>query len=205
MHADRTNRVVLTVVSVLGVLAGAGALLAGYGVFGDRFRHKHLSDNTFVRYFHDHSDWLWPAIAGAAFIVMLLCLVWLLRLLFSTDRAGEIAIESGTPTGEVEHGRGRRHHGTGRTSVVASAVAQVVGAEIQTYHGVSGARARVLGDAQHPRLVIDITASRRADVAALVARVQNEAVTHAQDALAPARLQVKLDISVRDKGQTRAL
>jgi hypothetical protein len=202
MHADRTNRVMVTLVGLVAVLAGAGALLAGYGVFGDRFEHRHLSDNQFVRYFHDHGDWLWPAIAGAAFIVMLLSLLWLLRLLFRTDRTGAIAIDTGGPGPAQSGGAARR--GTGRTTVSAPALAQVVADEIASYHGISGARARVLGDPQHPQLVIDITASRRADIAGLINRVQSEAVTHAQEALAPAELQVKLDIAVRDTGQTRA-
>ena len=204
MHADRANRVVLTLVGIIGVLLGAGGLLAAFGVFGRRFQNQHLFDNQFARYFRDHGDWLWPSIAGAAFVIMLLSLLWLLRLLFQSDRTGEIAIEA--PTADADRRiPGRRHPGTGRTTVASSAVAQVVAAEIEAYHGVSAARARVLGDPHHPRLVIDVTASRRADVAALIQRVQSEVVVHAQQALAPAELEVKVDIAVRDKGQTRAL
>ena len=201
MHADRTNRVMLTIVGLLAVLIGAGGLLAAYGVFGSRFQHQRLLDNQFARYFSAHGNWLWPAIAGVAFVVMLLSLLWLLRLLFDTDRTGDIMIESSRT---VADGQGRSR-GRGRTILSSSALTEVVAAEIGAYHGVSGARARVIGDAAHPMLVIDVTVTRKADIPAVIGRIQREAVEHAQAALAPSDLQVKLDISVNDKGAARAL
>ncbi len=215
MHADRTNRVVLTVVGSIATLAGAGGLLAAYGVLGDRFRHRRLFDNQFADYFRAHSDWLWWAIAGVALVVVLLALLWLLRLLFATDRIGRVTVDPGSVRAvDVEpvasgmadasqHPRPR--HGTGRTTLAAGALAEAVAGEIEAYHGVSSAKARVLGSPQRPVLVIDVTVSRRADVATLVSRVQDEVVTHAQEAVAPADLQITLDIAVNDKGAPRAL
>ena len=113
------------------------------------------------------------------------------------------------PPADLGHERRRvrpqQRHGSGRTTLAAGALAEAVAGEIEAYHGVSTARARVLGSPQHPVLVIDVAVSRRADVAALVSRVQDEVVLHAQEAVAPADLQIKLDISVNDKGAPRAL
>ena len=214
MNADRANRMVLTFIAVVAVLLGTGGLLAAGGVFGQTFAHRRLFDNQFGRYFSDHGDWLWPAIGGAAFVIMLLALIWLLRLLFNSDRAAEIVIPATHPTRQ----RHRDHHhasepdragqpseyAAGRTTLSPSALTQAVAAEIETYHGVTSARARVIGDPSDPTLVVDVKANRRADVPDLVQRIEREAITHAREALEQPGLGVKLDIAVTDRGASRA-
>ena len=197
MHADRTNRVVISIVGLIALALGVGGLLAAGGVFGHTFQHKRLTDNGLSRYIGDHGVWLWPAIAAVTLILVLLALVWLLRLLFSTDRAGGITVS--TP---------RRHSddestAAGRTTLTASAVPQAVTTEIDTYHGVSNAKARILGDPTSPTLAIEVTASRRANLPALIQRIEREAITHARAALERPELPVKLDISVNDKTVAR--
>ena len=98
MHADRTNRVMLALIGLLAVAIGIGGLLISGGVFRQRFAHRLATDNQFVRYFAREGGWLWPSIAGAAFVILLLSLFWLLRLLFSTDRAGDIALQAAHPS-----------------------------------------------------------------------------------------------------------
>ncbi len=210
MHADRTNRVVLALVGLIAVAIGAGGLLAAGGVFGQRFAHRLVTDNQFVRYFAAHGDWLWPTIAGVAFVIMLLSLVWLLRLLFSTDRAGDITLPTAHPSKREGHlhrhhhaSGAERNYATGQTNVSASALAQAVAQEIETYHGVVAARARVLGEAADPTLAIEVKAGRRADLPALVQRIEHEAIIHAREALDRGSLPVKLDIAVTEKGVAR--
>jgi hypothetical protein len=215
MHADRTNRVVLAIIGLIAVLLGVGGLLAAYGVFGSRFQHQRLLDNQFARYFSDHGDWLWPTLAAVAFIVMLLALLWLLRLLFSTDRTSDIVIETARsrpaelsvlPSGSHHNGPASgRNSGRGRTTLVSSALTQAVATEVSGYHGVSDAKARVIGEPTRPTLVLDVLVSRRADIPAVISRVRDEAVAHAALAVAPTDLAVQLDIQVRDKGAPRAL
>ena len=213
MHADRTNRVMLAMIGLLALAIGAGGLLISGGVFGERFSRRLVTDNQFVRYFHTHSEWLWPTIAGVAFLILLLSLFWLQRLLFSTDRAGDVALPSAHPSKREsraqrlrEHAAGapERDHATGRTSVSASALSQAVAQEIATYHGVLATRARVLGEPADPSLVIEVKASRRADLPALLRRIEHEAIHHAREALESPLLPVKLDIAVTDKGVARA-
>jgi hypothetical protein len=197
MHADRANRALLAFVGLLLVGLGLGGLLAAGGVFGDTFQHRRLLDNPFSRYFSDNGSWLWPTIGAAAFVIMLLALIWLLQILFGSDRAGDITVPTGghddseTPVG-------------GRTRLRAAALTQALSQEIETYHGVSSARARVLGDRLEPTLAIDVTTSRRADVAYLVQRIEREALTHARQALEKPHLPVRLDITVTDKAATRS-
>jgi hypothetical protein len=219
MHADRTNRVLLALIGLVALAIGAGGLLISGGVFGKRFSRRLITDNQFVRYFARHGDWLWPTIAGVAFLILLLTLFWLLRLLFSTDRAGDIALPSAHPSKREsraqrlrDHAAGasgaagapERDHATGRTSVSASALSQAVAQEIDTYHGVLATRARVLGEPADPSLVIEVKASRRADLPTLVLRIEQEAILHAREALESPGLPVKLDIAVTDKGVVRA-
>lgn len=197
IHADRANRVLLAFIGLLLVALGLGGLLAAGGVFGDVFQHRRLLDNPFSRYFGENGSWLWPTIAAAAFVIMLLALIWLLQILFGTDRAGDITV----PT--LNHDGSEPQVG-GRTRLRAAALTQALSQEIATYHGVSSARARVLGDRLEPSLAIDVTTSRRADVAYLVQRIEREALTHARQALEKPHLPVKLDITVSDKGATRS-
>ncbi len=189
MHADRTNRLLLGLIGLVAVALGVSGLLAAGGVFGSVFQHRRLLDNQFSRYFGDHGGWLWLAIAGACLIILVIAVIWLLRLLFSTDRSSAIDVQ--TPTSG------------GRTRVQSSALTQAVAEEISTYHGVNGAKARVIGDAQRPTLVIAVSLSLRADLPGTIRRIEGEAITHARDALEQPELAVKLDITVSDKKVAR--
>src|SRR3978361_1033155 len=92
MHAHRVNRVLLTFIGLLALGLGAAGLLAAGGVFGHTFQNRRLLAHPFSPSFSKRGEWLWPTIAAVAFVIMLLCLIWLLRLLFSTDRAGDITV-----------------------------------------------------------------------------------------------------------------
>lgn len=197
MHADRANRVLLSFIGLIALGLGVAGLLAAGGVFGSTFQHRQLTDNPFSRYVGDNGSWLWPTIGAVAFVIMVLTLIWLLRLLFSTDRAGDITVPTAPPDPEMGSAGGR-------TTMRPSALTQAVANEIETYHGVSAARARVLGDPLEPTLAIDVTANRRAELAGLIRRIEREALTHARQALDKPHLPVKLDITVTDKGAVRS-
>ncbi len=193
MHADRTNRVVLTVVGAIALLLGVGGLLAAAGVFGSSFQHRRLLDNRVSRYFSDHGEWLWPAIAAAVFVLLLLTLLWLLRLLFSNDRTGDIAITSANEPATV-----------GRTRLRTSALTQAVTHELSTYRGVTDARARVIGEAQAATLILEVSASRRTKLPEVLHRIESEAVQHVRDALEEPDFPVQVNLTVNDKTVARA-
>jgi hypothetical protein len=197
MHADRANRIVLSLVGLIAFAIGLGGLLAAGGVFGHTFQHQYLVDNDFSRYVGKHGNWLWPAIAAVALVIVLLALAWLLRLLFTTDRSNAITVI--TPPRD----KASTEAAAGRTTMKSAALTQAVTAEIDSYHGVTSSKARVTGDAAEPTLVLEVTASRRAELPALIERIEQQAITRARRALEKPELPVKLDITITDKAVAR--
>jgi hypothetical protein len=194
MHADRANRILLTVIGFIALALGIGGLLLAAGVFGHRVQGKFLVDNGFSRYIGHHGTWVWPAIGGIAFFVALLALWWLGALLLTTDRASDIRL---TPPRTKDEPR------RGRTTLAPSALVSAVTDEISEYHGITGARGRILGEASRPTLALDVSASRRADLPALIERIQRDAVAHARGALDKDDMRAIVNVSVNDKAVSR--
>jgi hypothetical protein len=185
MHADRTNRTMLTLLAVILIAAGVLGALTGFKLFGASAQRHTLTGNSVGRYFGAHGDWLWAVIAVAALIVILLALRWLATLLFSTDHAGDLAVPG--------------DKSAGRTTLGASALTGAVSDEVATYPGVHSARARLIGDATNPTLVIGATLERSADLTRLRQRIESGAVAHARQALDAPDLHVQLDLSVTER------
>jgi hypothetical protein len=190
MHADRTNRTMLILFALVLTAAGVAGALAGFGVFGRATQHDVLVFDQVENYFGQHGDWLWPVIALAAAIIALLALRWLLALLFSTDRTGDLPL-----TGDRT---------AGRTTLSAAALTGAVSSEIDSYPGVHSARARLIGDPLAPTLVITATLEESADLAALRRRIEANAVRHARQALDNPELPVRLDLTMTSRQAQRA-
>ena len=182
MHADRTNRVALTLFGLLAFLAGIASLVASAGGFGTPFTQRALFANRVSAYISMHGDWLWPAAAAVCLLVALAALRWIAALLLSTDRAADITIP------------GNSQQGT--TIMRPAAVTGAVTREIETYHGVDTAKSRVLGDPRDPELVVTVTAAQSADLRTLRDRIESEALSHARHALGKPRLPIQLDLDV---------
>ena len=182
MHADRTNRFALTLFGLLVLLAGAAGMTASVGGFGARFSSRALFANRVGTYIGQHGTWLWAAAAFACLLIALAALRWILALLVSTDRAGDITIP------------GSKELGT--TRLQPAALTGALTREIETYHGVQGVKGRIIGDASDPEIVVTVTAGQTADLAALHRRVESEALAHARQALGNADLPIQLDIEV---------
>ena len=102
-------------------------------------------------------------------LIALAALRWIVALLISTDRAGDIPI----PVRSQE----------GTTILQPAALTGALTREIGTYHGVDTARGRIIGDASAPEIVIAVTASQSADLHALHRRIETEALAHTRQAL----------------------
>jgi hypothetical protein len=194
VHADRANRVLLTGIGLIALIIGAAGLVAGFGGFGDHFRHEQVTANGFSRYFADHGNWLWPVIAGVAVVIGLLALVWVLRILFSTDRTGDVRINR---TAE------NREQTKGRTSLQTSALTSTVCSQIESYHGVIGTNARVIGDPGRPNLVVMASISRQSDLPELVRRIDSETFADVRHALGDDQLPIELNLNVLDRPAAR--
>lgn len=180
MHADRTNRLMLALFGLLALAAGAGGMAASTGVFGAAFSRQALFDNRVSSYIGHHGGWLWPAVAGACLLLALACLRWILALLASTDRAGDITIP-----GDADQGT---------TIVQPAAITDALTREISAYHGVDTANGRVIGDGRNPQIVLIVTHTPSADLHALHRRIEAEAIAHARRALGKTSLPIQLDL-----------
>jgi hypothetical protein len=189
MHTDRTNRLALTVFGLVVFLAGVFGLIVSTGGFGKAYAHRALFANRVSTYIGAHGDWLWPAAAAGCLLIALIALRWIAALLLSTDRASEITITRGSRKGT--------------TIMHPAALSGALTREIETYHGVDTARARVLGDPGDPALVVTVTATRSADLAALRHRLESDALSHARHALGNPGLPIQLDLNVSNRTPER--
>lgn len=189
MHAERTNRTVMLLFAVLLIAVGLDAGAASIGGYGTGTAHSHLMDNPTGHFIGAHGVWLWPVAAVAALIVALIALRWLLALLFSTDRSGDLLIRSGS--------------GAGRTTLASGALTDAVAEEIEGYRGVNSARARLIGDREDPELVVTAGLEETADFTALRQRIETEALTHARQALGDMALPTQLELTISTKRGAR--
>jgi hypothetical protein len=181
MHADRTNRVMLTLSGLLLIAAGGAAMAASTGVFGAPFSRRALLANRASAYFGHHGGWLWPAIAVACLPIALACLRWMLALLTSSDRAGDIIVGASTDEGT--------------TILRPAALIDALTREVSAYHGVDSARGRVIGDGRDPELVLTVITAPAADLRALHHRIEAEAFAHARQATGDPSLPIQLDLA----------
>jgi hypothetical protein len=189
MHADRTNRVILAVFGLVLLAVGVAGLIANLGGFGKAFADKTLFTNRVSRYFGEQGSWLWPVIAVGCALVAFLMLRWIYVLLVSTDRPDDIVF--------------RGDANAGRTVLRPAALAAAVRDEISTYHGVSSAKARVLGDPGDPRLVVTVAALTTADIPALRQRIETQGLAHARQAVERADLPIRVFLDVTQAEASR--
>lgn len=189
MHADRTNRTALILFALVLIAIGVIGALTGFGAFGATAQQAYLFANPVGDYVGRQGAWLWLVIAAITVVVVLLALRWLMVLLFSTDRAGDLRITAGDSAE--------------RTTLLPAALTDAVAEEIENYPGVHSARARLIGDSSAPDLVIETTVEHTADPGALRRRIEHNAVAHARQALQDPELPVKLDLSIDDRRTSR--
>jgi len=182
MHADRTNRFGLALFGLVVLVIGAAAMCASVGVFGHTFAHHTLFANQVSRYVGHHGGWVWPAAAGVSLVIAVVALRWILALLVSTDRAGDIPVPVATSDGT--------------TILQPAAITGALAREISTYHGVDRAHGRIIGDGGAPEIVLEVTAKPASDLHALYQRIEAEALAHARQALDKDGLPIKLDLDV---------
>jgi hypothetical protein len=189
MHADRTNRTMLILLAVILLAAGSFGATASFGGFGHSIQGDKLKNNRVWTFVGAHGDWLWPVVALVALLMAFAALRWLRVLLFSTDRVGDLPIAS--------------VKGTGRTSLIPAALTDAVTEEIRSYRGIHGARARLIGDADDPQLVVVATVEDSADLVAIRQQIETGALARARQALDKPDLPIRLDLAVTTKRSTR--
>ncbi|MEO6956732.1 MAG: alkaline shock response membrane anchor protein AmaP [Antricoccus sp.] len=189
MHADRTNRTVLTLLGLILLATGVAGALFSYGVFGSQAAKNKLLNNQVTQYIGQNGNWFWIAAAALGLILALLGIRWLVALSFSTDRVNEL-----TMIGNKE---------LGQTILSSSALIRAVVQEVEGYVGVDSANARMIGDRDTPELVIEATLEDSADLAYIRGRIESEAIVHARQVLDAPAMPVIVDLSVIEKRESR--
>lgn len=189
MHADRTNRTVLTLVALVLLAVGVLGLLTGQRVFGTRTSHGALIANRVGAFIGRNSVWLWPVAAVVAVVIAVLMLRWVVAVLFSTDRAGDLPLP-------VEQG-------PGHSTVEPAAVSAAVSDELSGYRGVTAARTRFVGDEAFPAMAIRATVEEATDLGGILGRIESGVIAHVRTALNRPDLPVRLDLTVTAKQSGR--
>ena len=167
-RTDRVNRTALTFIGFLFVGIGAYGLARGWGAFGERAASDPLLPGSWRQFVSRNENWVWPTAAVGSLLVGLLGLRWLqAQLAAPTPRAIDLT-----------------HRGDGGTTVVRPAgAARALEGEIETYRAVSTASARLTGDGDAPELDLRVEVSDDCDLSRLRTRIENEALTHLEQAL----------------------
>jgi hypothetical protein len=176
----RANRLLIALVGLVLALLGLATLAAGLGVLGSAAEKKPVLDGTAQDWLTGHS-WIWWAVAGAGLLIALISLRWLLGQA-SSNRVSTLRV------GEDTDG--------GRTRLYAAALTDAVENEIESYRGVTRARAHLSGSPSAPRLSLTVALDGRVDVAEVQQRISSQAVDHARQALSAESLPTRLEFGV---------
>ncbi len=172
---DSVNRVVLAVVGVLLVTAGAVGLLAAAGAIPwDPPSDLYAS----VASAFQARPWLWWVVAAVAALLVVLGLTFALRQL---SRPAGPALD----TIVVQRG------GRGRTAVRAVAIADALEQDLQRLPAVTGSRVRVAPPSSRPTLRVSLDLGSDADLHA-VRRSAEEPLRRAQHVLGAESLPAEL-------------
>ncbi|MEO6956545.1 MAG: alkaline shock response membrane anchor protein AmaP [Antricoccus sp.] len=189
MHADRTNRTVLTLLAIILLAAGIAGALLSYGVFGSAAAKKKVFNNPISDYIGQNGNWFWIAAAVLGLILAFLGLRWLIALSFSTDRVNELTV-----VGNKEQSR---------TTLTSSAITRALTEEVEAYEGIHSATARMIGDQDAPELVLEAVLEDTANLASVRDRIENEDLAHVRQALNAPSMPIIVDLSVTDQHQSR--
>lgn len=174
----RANRSLLAFIGLLLLAAGAAGIAAGTGLFGDKIRTDKVIPQYTREWVAAH-DWFWLAVAAGSVLIALLALRWIFAQA-STTRVSHLDLEAD-----------RR---SGRTVLAGGAVTGAVAEEIESYRGVDGASAHLLGTRGAPTLLVHATLDGRVDPAEVRRRIQTDALAHARQALDRPDLPIRLEL-----------
>ncbi|MEV5572558.1 alkaline shock response membrane anchor protein AmaP [Spirillospora sp. NPDC052269] len=184
-HAARLNRVLLVLTGLLLIAAGGTGLAFGLGAFGHLRAHQPVLSRV-TRHFAAVHAWYWPEIGAGAVVAAFIGIAWLLAQ-GRSDRIAGVVLDDGD--------------GTGRTIVPAGTLATALQDDIQGLPGVRSARVRLTGKPSAPRLRLNVTYERRADLLELRRGLQDPALARLRGTLEVERLPtvVRLNLVTGDE------
>jgi hypothetical protein len=169
------NRTLLALIGLILLAAGVLGLARAAGAFG-RQRASERVLTTAVRSFPDRHAWFWWAVAGAAVIIALLAIKWLMTQL-GTDRANRIDRTTNARDGY--------------TVVHAGALAEAVEDDARSIPGVTSAAAYV-SHPLHVNLRVDLADD--ADIDTVRSTLESSTVRHVREALNQDDVPVRIEL-----------
>ena len=164
--ADTANRIVLFLLGLLLVAVGGLGLALSLGAFEDWRANSPVLDEE-VHTFPDEQPWFWWAVVGAALLLALLALWWLLSQL-RTNRVSRIDRTT--------------NFREGSTTLHAGALADAVEVEVEGISGVTSASAR-LHDRPRLGLALTVGMTDTADIDKLRIHLEDDVVAHVRQAV----------------------
>jgi hypothetical protein len=184
----RTERTLTFVVGLVAVLGAAAVLVVSFGVFGEFRARRALLDPLAV-------DWLGGHTTPARIVAIVLGLVlfvlglrWFLRSLRPEGRPDLELDRSDNPV-----------------TVTSSAIANAVQADAETVGGVSRAKARAVGDSEHPALRLTLWLREGTDVRQVWAELDTRVLRRARESLGIETLPTAVRIELESGNKQRVL
>ncbi|AEA25104.1 hypothetical protein Psed_2904 [Pseudonocardia dioxanivorans CB1190] len=172
------DRWLVGLVGVVLLLAGTGAALLAFGIFGTGRAQRSVLDPMIVDALRAQPLlWRIVAIVGGL-LLLVLGLLWAIRSL-SPERRPDLALDAGADT---------------TLTVTAAAVADAVAGQARALPGISRARARMVGDERDPALRLTVWLAEDADVGEVCRRIPEEVLAAATDAFGGRALPVAVRI-----------
>jgi hypothetical protein len=189
----RGNRLGLALTGLVLLIGGGYLITRSLGAFGSRQAQDPIYSAGTAGWIHDQRPWFWVVLTAYAVILAALLIRWLLAQLRS-DSLNRIALDTDTDTST---GRGSGSgSGSGRAGLPAAALTAAVGAEIDSYPGVSKVRASLAGRPDRPELRLRVTIDPDADLARVRRRITGQALADARTALDTEHLPTQLRLTV---------
>jgi len=189
--ADRVNRVMLTLLGLLLLIAGATGLLFGLGAFGATLAGEQVLADEVKQFVVEQAAWFWPVVAVLSLLLAVLALRWLV-LQLQTDRVGDLDLTE------------RRNDG--ETHVDSTAVTDALVAATEATPGVQSASARLVRAHGDDQLVLFVRLADRVDLAAVRSALADGPLTDLRQALgADTCPQVRVELEPSTRGRARSL
>lgn len=180
---DRLNSAILTVLAVALVGVGGYGLTRGYGAFGDRRAADPVLGGEVRDFITRNGNWFWPVAAMVSLIAAWLGLRWLVAQL-STATVSRLPV---------------RADGPGHTELLGAGATSALSRDIEDYHGVRSAHARLVGDDPVPEVEITVHVHDDADVPALRRRIEKHALVRFCGALELSRLRSTVHVRLTER------
>lgn len=182
----RTERTLIFVVGLVAVLGAAAVFVVSFGVFGEFRAQRALLDPLAVDWLGGHATLAKIVAIVLGVLLFVLGLRWFFRSLRPEGRPDLELDRSENPV-----------------TVTSSAIANAVQADAETVGGVSRARARAVGDSEHPALRLTLWLREGTDVRQVWEELDTRVLRRARESLGIETLPTAVRIELESGNKQR--